>query len=135
MNKSPVLPRYSKDVDSQPETSALLKHSRSVSDLESQIPNIPADEGGAKVEVTLTFVPRWPVVGEEQHALGMLGWTRHVSTTPRTALLHLSKNPRRTSVTGFAPSIIAIIYVSYYSHLLTIAGDSNYRPEVLRCTR
>jgi len=54
--------------------------------------------------VTYTFIPRWPVRGEEGHALGKLGRSRVVSTALQIFLCYRimldSFQPQKCFVTG-----------------------------------
>ena len=81
-------PKYQRQIDDE-ESVPLYKGEEPRHSLDGESGIYPPRFGQASagnddgpINVKYTFVPRWPVVGEEQNALGVLGRTKAVSFMP-----------------------------------------------------
>jgi len=75
------------ELESQP-----LKSGFQEEEQEDNLPTYPPSSSGdqsGKAHVKYTFVPRYPVKGSVQHALGVLGNSKEVSRLPLEVLLVL----------------------------------------------
>lgn len=81
-----ALPKYRKDMDEE-ESAPLYKNDQFVlEDTDEAVPSYPPRVGQCSAgpaseqnNVKYTFVPRWPIEGDVQNALGVLGRTKEVS--------------------------------------------------------
>lgn len=78
-----VLPSYRREIQDE-ESAPLYNDSNKFAlndDVEGAVypPRSGQSSSGERSNVKYTFVPRWPIKGETQNALGVLGRTKEVS--------------------------------------------------------